>query len=168
MSSTFQTKCQDKTKSTSIHMPTLLSVQIFFSRFSNLWNSHIQSASTASTGFYLILVLRSSPFKVGGYCHNHKECPSSIWCCGNSNLGPSWGQLSTPYFMANLAPSGALWHFGHITIPCPFMASSHIRPSLASLANSHTLNPQASVLVFGPGGSESPSHHHCVWTTPFH
>ncbi|MBW0571550.1 hypothetical protein O181_111265, partial [Austropuccinia psidii MF-1] len=33
------------------------------------------------------------------------------WCCGNSNLGPSWGQL------ANLAPSGALWHFAISLFP---------------------------------------------------
>ncbi|MBW0533056.1 hypothetical protein O181_072771 [Austropuccinia psidii MF-1] len=59
-------------------------------------------------------------------------------------------------FMSNLAPSGALWHFGHITISWPFMASGHILPSLASLADFHIPNPQASTLFFGPGGVLGP------------
>ncbi|MBW0592243.1 hypothetical protein O181_131958, partial [Austropuccinia psidii MF-1] len=63
----------------------------------------------------------SSPFKVGGYCHNHKEWPSAT---GVAAI-PTWNQVGAIWphhiFMANLAPSGALWHFGHITIPWPFM-----------------------------------------------
>ncbi|MBW0574170.1 hypothetical protein O181_113885 [Austropuccinia psidii MF-1] len=71
-----------------------------------------------------------------GYCHNHKEGPSSI---GVAAI-PTWDQVGANWphhiLMANLAPSGALWNFGHIPLPCPFMPSGHILPSLASLANS--------------------------------
>ncbi|MBW0541327.1 hypothetical protein O181_081042 [Austropuccinia psidii MF-1] len=130
---------------------TLISSKFFFSRLKDLWNPYVQSVSTALTGFYLILVLRSSPFKVGGYCHNHKECPSSI---GVTAI-PTWDQVGANWphhiVLANLAPSGALWHFGHITIPWPFKASGHILPSLAPLANSQIPNPQASIFVLAQG-----------------
>ncbi|MBW0549970.1 hypothetical protein O181_089685 [Austropuccinia psidii MF-1] len=46
-----------------------------------------------------------------------------------------------------LAPSGALWPFGHNTF-----SPGHILPSLASLASFHLTNPQAFIFVFGPMG----------------
>ncbi|MBW0514282.1 hypothetical protein O181_053997 [Austropuccinia psidii MF-1] len=133
---------------------TFISSQFFFSRFKYLWNPHIQSVSAASTGFYLILVLRSPPFKVGQYCHNHKECPSSI---GVAEI-PTWDHAGAYWphhiFMANLASSGALWHFGHITLPWPLMASGHILPSLSSLANSSiSPTPRSLSLFLGLGVS---------------
>ncbi|MBW0491882.1 hypothetical protein O181_031597 [Austropuccinia psidii MF-1] len=36
------------------------------------------------------------------------------WCCGNSNLRPSWGQLATPYIYAQFSPlwcSMAFWPY---------------------------------------------------------
>ncbi|MBW0519557.1 hypothetical protein O181_059272 [Austropuccinia psidii MF-1] len=70
------------------------------------------------------------------------------WCCGNSKLGPSWGQLVTPYLYGQFFP---LW------------CSMFFWPYRTSLANFLTLKPQASIFVFGP-----PSPHHCSWATPFH
>ncbi|MBW0585798.1 hypothetical protein O181_125513 [Austropuccinia psidii MF-1] len=71
-------------------------------------------------------------------------------CCGNSNLEPvgaNWPHLVS---YGQLVPSSALWPFGHKTFPygkswppSSFMASGHILPSLASLANFHITNPQA-------------------------
>ncbi|MBW0532158.1 hypothetical protein O181_071873 [Austropuccinia psidii MF-1] len=90
------------------------------------------------------------------------------WSCGNSNLGPTWANWPRHIFMANSAPSGALWNFGHVTLPWTFMASGPILPSLASQANSHIPNPQASIFVFRPGGSGSPSPYHRLWANPFH
>ncbi|MBW0582705.1 hypothetical protein O181_122420 [Austropuccinia psidii MF-1] len=56
-----------------------------------------------------------------------------------------------------------------------FMASGHILPSLAFLANPHFTNPQAFSFDFGPGGSFCllgaswpPSHHPWIQDNPFH
>ncbi|MBW0507368.1 hypothetical protein O181_047083 [Austropuccinia psidii MF-1] len=56
-----------------------------------------------------------------------------------------------------------------------FMASGHILPSLAFLANSHFTNPQVFIFDFGPGGlvcllgaSKLPSHHPWIQRHPFH
>ncbi|MBW0465694.1 hypothetical protein O181_005409 [Austropuccinia psidii MF-1] len=79
-----------------------------------------------------------------------------LWCLvgrGITKIGANWPHH---IFIANLAPSGALCPFGHNTIPWPIMASGHILPSLASLANSHILNPQASIFVLGLGGLSAP------------
>ncbi|MBW0502282.1 hypothetical protein O181_041997 [Austropuccinia psidii MF-1] len=90
-------------------------------------------------------------------------------CCSDSNLEPSWGQLATPYL---LWPIGPLWCSMAIW---PFLASGHILPSLASLANFHITNRQAFIFDFGPGesfcllgASRPPSHHLWFWDTPFH
>ncbi|MBW0503078.1 hypothetical protein O181_042793 [Austropuccinia psidii MF-1] len=61
--------------------------------------------------------------------------------------------------MANLAPSGALWHFGHITIPWPPLPST---PRPLSLF----LGLGGSLCLLG--GSGTPSPHHCIWAHPFH
>ncbi|MBW0583008.1 hypothetical protein O181_122723 [Austropuccinia psidii MF-1] len=74
-------------------------------------------------------------------------------CCGN----PAWNQVGANWphhiFYGQLVPSGALWNFGHGTSPWPFMASGHILPSLAFLANFHIPNPQASIFFLGLGVS---------------
>ncbi|MBW0525968.1 hypothetical protein O181_065683 [Austropuccinia psidii MF-1] len=125
--------------------------KIFFSRSKYLWNPSVQSVSTASTGFYLILVLRSSPFKVGGYCHNHEFDPP-VDGCGN----PTWSQVganwSSHIIYGQSAPLGVLWLLRHNPFRWPFMASGHILPSLVFLANFHLTNPQAFTLDFGHGG----------------
>ncbi|MBW0513662.1 hypothetical protein O181_053377 [Austropuccinia psidii MF-1] len=97
------------------------------------------------------------------------------WCCANSNLGPSWGQLATPYIYGQFGPFWFSMDFLAIS-PSPgllwpqpsFMASSHILPSLASLANYHILHPQDSIFVLGLEVSLSPSPHHGLWANPFH
>ncbi|MBW0586270.1 hypothetical protein O181_125985 [Austropuccinia psidii MF-1] len=87
-------------------------------------------------------------------------------CCGN----PAWNQVGAnwPHHIVygQLAPFCVLWTFGHSTFP---LASGHILPSLAFLANFHIPNPQASifVLVLGVsfcllGGSGPPSHNHIL------
>ncbi|MBW0540266.1 hypothetical protein O181_079981 [Austropuccinia psidii MF-1] len=112
----------------------------------------------ASTGFYLILVLRSSLFKVGGYCHNHKECPSSIGVVAI----PTWGQ------MANLAPSGALWNFWPYHYSLAFYGPRPY-PAIIGLPG-HFPYPQhpGLYLCVGPGGSGSSRPHHGFWANPFH
>ena len=76
---------------------------------------------------------------------------------------PTWDQPGANWphysFMANLALSGALWNFGHITLPWPFMAPIIIYglkpyPAILGLAVQffHIPNPQVFILVFGPGG----------------
>ncbi|MBW0547606.1 hypothetical protein O181_087321, partial [Austropuccinia psidii MF-1] len=69
-----------------------LSVQFFFSSFKHLWKPYVQSVSTASTGFYLILVLRSSPYKVERVLSQPWRMTLLYWCCGDSNLTP--GRIS--------------------------------------------------------------------------
>ncbi|MBW0482081.1 hypothetical protein O181_021796 [Austropuccinia psidii MF-1] len=68
----------------------------------------------------------------------------------------TWNQVGANWphhiFYGQLVPLGALWPFGHNTFSWPFLASGHILPSLASLANFHLTNPQAFISVFGPGG----------------
>ncbi|MBW0586437.1 hypothetical protein O181_126152 [Austropuccinia psidii MF-1] len=87
------------------------------------------------------------------------------WCCGNSNLGP----IGHTIYLWPIWPLLVLYGiFGHITIPWPFMASGHILPSLASLANFHILNPQAYIFVLGLEVSLSPSPHHGLCANPFH
>ncbi|MBW0522610.1 hypothetical protein O181_062325 [Austropuccinia psidii MF-1] len=50
----------------------------FFAKFQHLWNPYIQFLSKASTDFYLVLVLRSSPFKVGGTVTTLRKDPSQF------------------------------------------------------------------------------------------
>ncbi|MBW0550653.1 hypothetical protein O181_090368 [Austropuccinia psidii MF-1] len=101
---------------------------------------YAQSISTASTGFYLFLVLRSSPFKVGGYCHNHRKDPSQfvftaryastkIWPIGHIIKS---GQI---YFL------GMEWPFGHAQFSCSLLALRLYPVALAFLANSQSHNP---------------------------
>ncbi|MBW0576447.1 hypothetical protein O181_116162 [Austropuccinia psidii MF-1] len=96
-------------------------------------------------------------------------------CCGNL----AWDQVGANWphhiFYGQLDPFGLLWPFGHTTFPWRFMASGHILPSLAFLANSHIPNPQASIFFLGLGvsfvllgGSGPPSHNHHPVTIPFH
>ncbi|MBW0551756.1 hypothetical protein O181_091471 [Austropuccinia psidii MF-1] len=91
----------------------------------------------------------------------------------------TWNQVGANWahhiFYGQLVPSGALWPFGHDTSSWLFLASGHILPSLASLANFPITNPQAFIFDFGPGGSFSlpggsgpPSHNLWLWDTPFH
>ncbi|MBW0507905.1 hypothetical protein O181_047620 [Austropuccinia psidii MF-1] len=68
-----------------------------------LWNLHAQAVSTASTGSYPILVLRSSPFKVGGTVTTTSNDPPP-WVLRQSNMEPSWGQLATPYHVQPIVP----------------------------------------------------------------
>ncbi|MBW0552282.1 hypothetical protein O181_091997 [Austropuccinia psidii MF-1] len=95
--------------------------------------------------------------------------------CGN----PTWSQVGANWschmIYRQLAPLGVLWLLHHNPFQWPFMASRHILPSLAFLANFHLTNPQAFTLDFGPGGffclsgvSRPPSHHHWFWATPLH
>ncbi|MBW0532117.1 hypothetical protein O181_071832 [Austropuccinia psidii MF-1] len=77
------------------------------------------------------------------------------WCCSNSNLGPSWGQLATPYLHGQFAPPGALWHFGHITISWPFMAPTIL----------HGLRPYPAIIGL-PGQfpyPQPPGLYLCFW-----
>ncbi|MBW0517383.1 hypothetical protein O181_057098 [Austropuccinia psidii MF-1] len=71
-------------------------------------------------------------------------------CCHN----PAWNQVGAnwPHHISysQFAP------FGHINFPWPFMASGHILPSLASVANFHISNPQVSIFAFGLGGVALP------------
>ncbi|MBW0499074.1 hypothetical protein O181_038789 [Austropuccinia psidii MF-1] len=85
------------------------------------------------------------------------------------SLWPIWPPLVLYGLLAIPLFPGQSW-------PQPsFMASGHILPSLASLANSCILNPQASIFFLGLrgplcllGGSGSPSPHHWLWANPFH
>ncbi|MBW0584147.1 hypothetical protein O181_123862 [Austropuccinia psidii MF-1] len=104
------------------------------------------------------MVLRSSPLNVGGTVTTTKNDPpllvlrpfqpkTKLGPIGHTiSLWPIWpplvlyGLLVISIFPGQLSPQSS------------FMASGHILPSLASLANSHILNPQASIFVFGPGG----------------
>ncbi|MBW0565109.1 hypothetical protein O181_104824 [Austropuccinia psidii MF-1] len=67
-----------------------------------------------------------------------------------------------------VGPIGHIISFMANWSPLCSMASGHILPSLASLANRHITNPQAFIFDFGPGGSGPPSHHLWFWDTPFH
>ncbi|MBW0583236.1 hypothetical protein O181_122951 [Austropuccinia psidii MF-1] len=88
-------------------------------------------------------------------------------CCDN----PAWNQVGANWphniFYGQLAPFGVLWPFGDSTFPWPFMASGHILPLLASLANFHIPNPRPLSLFLGLevsfcllGGSGPPSQNH--------
>ncbi|MBW0541312.1 hypothetical protein O181_081027 [Austropuccinia psidii MF-1] len=155
MSSTFssQTSKEDQVNLNS-YANTFISSNFFFSTFKYLWHPYVQSVSTASTGFYFILVLRSSPFKVGGYFHNHKEYPSSI---GVAEI-PTWGNWPHQIFMGNFAPSGSLWPFDHITLPWPIMAPTIIYglrpyPAIIGLPGQFPYPQHPGLcLCFGPGG----------------
>ncbi|MBW0556247.1 hypothetical protein O181_095962 [Austropuccinia psidii MF-1] len=78
-------------------------------------------------------------------------------------------------FMANRPPF--VFHDTHAITPSNghFMASGHILPPLAFLADSYFTNPQAFIFDFGPGGSfclvgasRPPSHHPWIQGHPFH
>ncbi|MBW0522070.1 hypothetical protein O181_061785 [Austropuccinia psidii MF-1] len=89
-----------------------------------------------------------------------------------AKLGPIGHIIS---FVANWPP----WVFHGIHAITPsnghFMASGHILPPLAFLANSYFTNPQAFIFDFGPGGSfcllgasRPPSPHPWIQGHPFH
>ncbi|MBW0541445.1 hypothetical protein O181_081160 [Austropuccinia psidii MF-1] len=79
------------------------------------WNPYVQSVSRALTDLYLILVLRSSPFKVGGVLSQPQIITLLNGCCGNSIL--TQVRANWPYHIiyAQLAPSSALWPLGYLT-----------------------------------------------------
>ncbi|MBW0519981.1 hypothetical protein O181_059696 [Austropuccinia psidii MF-1] len=93
-------------------------------------------------------------------------------CCGNlswNQVRANWPTLMLYSPLAIAPPPGLSWP------QSSFMASGHILPSLAFLANFHIPNPQASIFVLGLGvslcllgGSGPPSNHHYPWATPFH
>ncbi|MBW0536253.1 hypothetical protein O181_075968 [Austropuccinia psidii MF-1] len=73
-------------------------------------------------------------------------------CCSN----PAWNQAGANWphhiFYGQLAPLAIATSPGLSWPQSLFIASGHILPSLAFLANFHIPNPQASIFVFGPGG----------------
>ncbi|MBW0543633.1 hypothetical protein O181_083348 [Austropuccinia psidii MF-1] len=100
---------------------------------------------------------------VAEYCKTCDRCQKAndittmsfallLYGCGN----PTWCQVGANWsrhiFYGQLAPLGVLWLLRHNPSQWPFLASGHILPSLASLANFHITNPQAFVFYFGPGG----------------
>ncbi|MBW0497761.1 hypothetical protein O181_037476 [Austropuccinia psidii MF-1] len=106
----------------------------------------------------------------------------SPWVLRQFQPGTKLGPIGhTIYFMPNWSP---LVPYAHLAITLSsaiyghqssFMASGHILPSFASLANFHITNPQAFIFDFAPGGSfcllgasRTPSHLHPIWATPFH
>ncbi|MBW0563101.1 hypothetical protein O181_102816 [Austropuccinia psidii MF-1] len=89
-----------------------------------------------------------------------------------AKLGPNVHVIS---FMANWPPR--VFHGTHTITPSNghFMASGHILPPLAFLANSYFTNPQAFIFDFGPGASfcllgasRPPSLHPWIQGHPFH
>ncbi|MBW0535558.1 hypothetical protein O181_075273 [Austropuccinia psidii MF-1] len=117
---------------------TFISSDLFFSRFKipleSLCPIHLNSLNR------LLPYLGAQELTIQGrrVLSQPQRMTFLHWCCSNSNLRPSGANWPHHIFMANLVPSDALWSFGHIL------------PSLASLANSHILNPQASILVLAP------------------
>ncbi|MBW0486256.1 hypothetical protein O181_025971 [Austropuccinia psidii MF-1] len=99
-----------------------------------LWNPYVKSFSTASTGIYLGLVLRSSPFKMGGH-----------------------------HFYSPLVRTGVLWTWatppftGHLWPQTSRIASGHILLSLASLANYPSHQPPGQYPLFWAWGYFRPS-----------
>ncbi|MBW0586763.1 hypothetical protein O181_126478 [Austropuccinia psidii MF-1] len=88
------------------------------------WNPYVQSISTASTGLYLILVLRSAPFKVGGTVTTTNNHPPNVWC-SNSSLNTVYGAYGP-----SIPPPGPLaqplilWGFGLNSLFGPFRPST--------------------------------------------
>ncbi|MBW0483242.1 hypothetical protein O181_022957 [Austropuccinia psidii MF-1] len=115
-----------------------------------LWIPYAQSFSTASTGFYIGLVLRSSPFKVGRtvttMCNHH---PMGAY--DNSSLNQIYGQLAISSVLWPIRPFVVLYGFWAICT-----SSGHILKPLALLANSPPHQPPGQYPCFGPGGSFSP------------
>ncbi|MBW0496600.1 hypothetical protein O181_036315 [Austropuccinia psidii MF-1] len=75
------------------------------------------------------------------------------WCCSNSNLRPSWGQLAAPYLYGQFGPlwcSMAFWPY-HSSLAFYGLRSY---PAIIGLPGQffHIANPQVFILVFGPGG----------------
>ncbi|MBW0467021.1 hypothetical protein O181_006736 [Austropuccinia psidii MF-1] len=160
-------------------MPTWPQLK-FFVKTQHLWNPYIQSISTASTGFYLILVLRSSPFKVGGYCHNPGKYPSQLMFTAikaSTNKLPIWPY---PHFYAILKlVSGNIhysWPPGHIlhhwplwtiinpTTPGQYLISGPgghfpFQGPLVPLAQSRALFPPLPFWGLGPKWD--------IWATPY-
>ncbi|MBW0475275.1 hypothetical protein O181_014990 [Austropuccinia psidii MF-1] len=101
-----------------------------------LLNPYVKSISTASTGFYLLLVLRSSPFKVGRYCPNHKYSPPN-GCWGNSGLNPVYVQLAiSPFYWSLMGPNliyGLRPYAAFISLVGQFSTSPTPRPLSFSL-----------------------------------
>ncbi|MBW0584031.1 hypothetical protein O181_123746 [Austropuccinia psidii MF-1] len=79
------------------------SLKVLF-KIQYLWNPYSQSVSTASTGLYLILVLRSSPFKVGGTVTTTKNDPPQL-VLQQSQPETKFGPIGhTISFMADCPP----------------------------------------------------------------
>ncbi|MBW0500981.1 hypothetical protein O181_040696 [Austropuccinia psidii MF-1] len=87
------------------------------------------------------------------------------WCCGNSNLRPSWGQLATRYLYCQFGPfwcSMAFWPY-HSSL-----AFDGLRPYSAILGLPgqffHIPNPQGLNGLFGPFRPPTASTVHSPWS----
>ncbi|MBW0574280.1 hypothetical protein O181_113995 [Austropuccinia psidii MF-1] len=87
--------------------------------------------------------------------------------CGNPTWSQDGANWSRHVLYGQLAPLGALWSLRHGPSQPSFIASGHILPSLAFLADFHLTNPQAFIFYLS-GGSGPPSHHHWPLANPFH
>ncbi|MBW0546599.1 hypothetical protein O181_086314 [Austropuccinia psidii MF-1] len=125
-------------------MPTSLSVINFCFKIQHLWNRYLPTISTASKGFHLFLVLRSSPLKIGVLSQPWKRTPQ-IGFCGNSSLNQS--MANWPYYkiMEKLGPGGVKWPLGHTYLSWPIV---------------HLIRTQANPTELGPGGSLASLTHH--------
>ncbi|MBW0572057.1 hypothetical protein O181_111772 [Austropuccinia psidii MF-1] len=95
--------------------------QSFF-KIQYLWNPYAQSVSTALTGFYLILVLSSSPFKVGGTVTTMNNDPLQLVLHQfqpETMLGPIGHPVS---FMANWPPLVLYGLLAIVPFPWPYPA----------------------------------------------
>ncbi|MBW0544583.1 hypothetical protein O181_084298 [Austropuccinia psidii MF-1] len=122
----------------------IISSNLFF-KIKYRWNPSVRSVSTASTGFCLILVLMSSPLKVGGTVTT-TSLTLLLDGCGN----PTWSQVGPIGHVISVMANWPPWVFYGIHTITP--SNGHILPSLAFLANSHFTNPKAFIFGFGTGG----------------
>ncbi|MBW0565263.1 hypothetical protein O181_104978 [Austropuccinia psidii MF-1] len=176
MSSTFSSQMsrEDQVNLNS-YANTFISSNFFFSRFKYLWNPMANPSQKPQMASTLSWCSGAHHSRYGGTVTTMKNDPPPL-VLRQFQPATKLGPIGHTIYSRPIWPLLVLYGiFGHITIPWPFLGSSHILQSLASLANSLTLNPQACifVLVLGVslyllGGSGSPSHHQWVWTNPFH
>ncbi|MBW0555784.1 hypothetical protein O181_095499 [Austropuccinia psidii MF-1] len=94
-------------------------------KIQHLWNPYVQSISTGS---YLVFVLRSSPFKVGGTVITTGNTPPN-WCSRKDKPSPIYGQLEILSTLGQLTGFVVEWPYPLLIVtPGPQSISCIIFP----------------------------------------
>ncbi|MBW0500959.1 hypothetical protein O181_040674 [Austropuccinia psidii MF-1] len=145
----------DKSKVAAVLLkpiPQIKKEMMSFLGFSSYYRKHLKDFEILAKSLYRIYVLQAQRMTL------------LYWCCGNSNLRPSWGQFATPYLYGQFGPFWCSMEFWPYHSSLAFYGP---RPYPAIFGPPgqvfHIPNPQVFILVFGPPSQSQP-----FWAPPFH